>query len=647
MEPANQYLLVSPLSYGGQNDFAFTYQSKKALAPGQIVFVPLRNRQSLGVVVGPASTPKFATKPVGEVIQLQLPRYTVELAQWIHIYYQASAKTVWQTLLPAGITKNRRKPKPSAEKFKLTRPKHQLSSEQATALTTIRQVKPKPVLIHGVTGSGKTELYLNLSTETLAQGQSVIVLVPEITLAPQLVALFSDAFGEIVIATHSGMTEAERHRAWQAALSSQNPRVIIGPRSSLFLPVASPGLIIIDECHETTYKQEQAPRYQADVVAAQLANLTGAQLVLGSATPSLGQYYLAQRKRLELISLTSRPNLMPMPHTTIVDLRDKSIMTTSRFISKPLLTALTQTLLEGRQSLLFMNRRGSAASQICGDCGTVNLCPNCQLPLTFHADQLRMVCHYCNFHRPPAAVCSNCSSMNLRYLGGGTKRIEAEITQLLPTARLARLDKDSATPNHIDAVYRGLHDRTIDILIGTQMVAKGLNLPNLDVVGVVSADTMLHLPDFSASERTFNLLTQVSGRAGRGDRPGEVFIQTYSPDHPAIRAAANHDYPSFAASELNQRRLLGYPPFVYLLKLTCSSNTSNASKAKAEQLAAKLKEQPGLLVLGPAPAFIERVQGSFRWHIIIKARQRSTLISLIQTLPPLGWTTDLDPVNLL
>ncbi len=646
MEPNPYFALVSPLAHGGQQNFSFTYQSNQPLAIGSIATIPLRNSTSLGVVVGASKKPTFSTKSVIDVLDIKLPLHLVELAQWMHVYYQANAKSIWQTFLPSGLTKKRRTSNKLINKFSLPKQTHELSSEQIAALETIKSLHPKPMLIHGITGSGKTELYLRLTTQALAQGKSVILLVPEITLAPQLVAVFSATFGEIIIATHSGMTESSRHQAWQEALRSIQPRIIIGPRSSLFLPLANLGLIIIDECHETSYKQDQSPRYQADIVAGKLASLSGAQLILGSATPSLNQFYLAKHNRLGFAKLTARPNLQPLPNTTIIDLRDKKVASKSRFITQPLLSALTTTLQEGRQSLLFINRRGSASSQVCGDCGTVSLCPNCLLPLTFHADQMSMICHYCNYRVQPNPICSDCSSMNLRYLGGGTKRIESEIAQLLPTARLARLDRDSANPNHINAVYKGLHERTIDILIGTQMIAKGLNIPNLDTVGIVSADTMLHLPDFTASERTFSLITQVSGRAGRGDRPGQVIIQTYSPNHPAIMGAATHNYEAFADSELSQRKLLQYPPFVFLLKLTCRGTSNQVTQDKAAKLVTSLKKIPKISLLGPAPAFIEQQNNIFQWQVIVKSKQRTVLTDIVQTLPA-NWTSDLDPINLL
>jgi primosomal protein N' (replication factor Y) len=641
------YYLISPADYGGSTEFALTYQSAVPLVVGQIVVVPLGKKQSLGVVTAEAKQPAFPTREAEAIAGMPaLPEHLVQLAEWLAGYYVASPTAVWQTMLPTGLTKKRRLPGPATSHFESKRTNHQLTPEQAAALAQIQKGESTGYLLHGITGSGKTELYVRLAAAELARGHSVIVLVPEITLTPQLIATFESHFGDIVIATHSKLTEAERHRAWLEAAQSEVPRIIIGPRSSLFLPVKKLGLIVVDECHETSYKQEQSPRYHAVVVAARLAHLAGAKLVLGSATPGLTELYWASHGRLQLLRLDKRTNDQALPDSSIIDLRDKALRTRNQFLSDPLLATLDETLRDGRQALLFINRRGSASSQICTDCGTVSLCPNCTLPLTFHADHLQLICHYCNFRRAPVAVCESCGSTNLRYLGGGTKRIEAEVARLYPSARLARLDRDSLTPGYLTEVYKGLHDGTIDILIGTQMIAKGLDLPNLDMVGIVSADTMLHLPDFSASERTFGLLTQVSGRAGRGDRAGKVVIQTYTPDHPVIKAAALHDYDSFAASELAERRLLAYPPYVFLLKLSCSMATSAAAESKAASLAASLKLLPGLVILGPAPAFMERSGDKFVWQIIVKAKGRQELVAVASKLPS-GWTADLDPLNLL
>ena len=643
------FLVVSPLSYTGKVQ-EFTYQYDLALPVGTIVEVPLGRRKSLAVVRKTVNRPDFATKSVLRVIAVPpLPLYLIELAEWMGPYYASSLSAVWSTLLPTGLTKKRRDQAARTIAAAQGLPDFALTTEQAAALADIRTDARSTQLIDGVTGSGKTRIYLELAAEALAAGRSVIVLVPEITLTPQLVGQFENAFGDIVISTHSRLTEADRHRRWTAAtaaLQQQQPRVIVGPRSSLFLPAYKPGLIVIDECHETSYKQEQNPRYDAITTAAKLANLTGARLVLGSATPALRELVLAREGKIGHVRLTKRAGGQAQPTATVVDLRQKDLLTTSKFISQPLLDMLTETLAEGRQSLLFINRRGSASSQLCGDCGIASLCPNCRLPLTFHADLLRLICHHCNFRRAPVAICPECGGSNLRYLGGGTKRIEAEIERLYPEARIARLDRDASDLAHIQAVYAGLQNGDIDILIGTQMVAKGLDLPRIDTIGVVSADTMLHLPDFTAAERTYGLLAQVSGRAGRGDHPGRVVIQTYTPDHPAIVAAATANPEAMLTTELAERKELGYPPYINLLKLTYAAATREEAQDVTAKLATTLKSRPGLTVVGPAPAFLETLHNKYYWQIAVKSSRRSSLVEVARSIPD-TWTADLDPSNLL
>jgi primosomal protein N' (replication factor Y) len=465
-----------------------------------------------------------------------------------------------------------------------------------------------------------------------------------------VVAQFEAAFGAQVLTTHSKLTEAQRDLIWRQAVTAREagrPCVVVGPRSSLFLPLHQLGLIVVDEAHETSYKQEQHPRYSTLTVAAKLGQLTGARVVFGTATPGLGELFLAQQSRIEHHLLTQRFNKIAHSQAIIIDLRNKDLLTLSKFITQPLYEAVSQSLAEGRQSLLYMNRRGSASSQVCGDCGHVTVCPDCQLPLTFHADLMRLICHHCNYRQASPAVCPECNGANLRLLGGGTKRIEAEAERLWPEARIARLDRDSATLPHIKDVYRRLRAGEIDIVIGTQMIAKGLDLPAMDTIGVVSADTMLHLPDYTAAERTYQLLAQVSGRAGRGDRPGQIFIQTYTPEHPAIVAAATGDYAGLAAAELRQRQDLRYPPYVYLLKLTVAAATQAGAIAEAGRLADELRVRPGLEVVGPAPAFIETQGGKYRWIITVKAMRRPALVAIAQNLPGDHWTADLDPANLL
>jgi primosomal protein N' (replication factor Y) len=644
------YVVVAPLTYTGAASEGFTYEHEGALAIGQVVKVPLGRRQSLGVVTATnVAQPTFATKAVADVLEIApLPHHLITLATWMAGYYYASPKSIWQTMLPAGITRKRRvaKADPAKKVFTLPKQDQPLTPEQQAAFDAISTAKTTTYLVQGVTGSGKTRLYLELTSAQLAAGRSAIILIPEIALTPQLLALFEASFPGRVIAFHSGLSEAEKHKAWQRTLEATEPLVVVGARSGLFLPLARIGLVVIDECHETSYKQEQNPRYHAIPTAAKLAQLTGATLVLGSATPGLVEVYAAEIGRITLLKLTQRIAGRPLPTAAVVDMRERQIRGANRFLSIPLIAALRETLGQGRQSLLFINRRGSASSQICNHCGTVTLCPRCELPLTFHADELKLICHVCNYRSTPAAVCPVCGQAELRYLGGGTKRIEAEIATLLPQARLARLDRDSADPKLLPQLYEDLHAGRIDILIGTQMVAKGLDLPDLDTVGVINADTILHMPDFSSAERTFQLLAQVAGRSGRGAVPGRVFIQTHTPDHPTIQAAAQGDFWRFAATELDQRRQLGYPPFRFLLKMIFGHAQQATAISQSQAVYDTLKQNPEIKVLGPAPAFHERAGGTYHWQIIAKAARRSALLEVAAALPT-TWKTDIDPINVL
>lgn len=643
------YYEVSPLLHGGLGEFSFTYSAEDNIPVGSFVTVPFGRRASLGIIMQSVSKPEFKTKPVTELHD-NLPilqQHTLEMAVWLANYYVASALAVWQTMLPAGLTKKARASKaPKVSTLKAPTSEHELTKEQATALKKLRAKTDGGFLLQGITGSGKTRVYIERVRDMLADGKSSIILVPEIALTPQLVSQFEQAFGSIVISQHSRLTPAQRRNIWLRVAHSTEPVILIGPRSTLFLPAPNLGLVIIDEEHDSSYKQGSAPRYHTVTAASKLGHLAGAQLILGSATPTLQEVFLADAGRLTKLAMTHRATKQPMPTTTIIDLRDKTLLKRSKFISEPLLQALDQTLQAGRQSLLFINRRGSASSQLCGDCGEVRTCPNCHIPLTFHADSLQLICHYCNHVEKPLAICPECGASNMRFLGGGTKRIEAEITKLLPSARIARLDKDSGTLEHIEAVHQGLHDGTIDILIGTQMITKGLDVSGLDVVGVISADTALHFPDYSAAERTLQILSQVIGRAGRRNMPSQAFIQTYTPEHPAIVAAAEHAFDRFASTELTERKALDYPPFVYLLKLHCTLATSDHAQNKAREAIELIKNQPGIQILGPAPAFAERLHGKYHWQIIIKSKDRSKLVHIAKMLPA-GWTIDLDPINLL
>jgi primosomal protein N' (replication factor Y) (superfamily II helicase) len=502
-------------------------------------------------------------------------------------------------------------------------------------------------LLHGVTGSGKTQVYIEAAKHQARQNRSSIILVPEIALTPQLVAEFANHFQNLIV-THSGMTESARHQAWLKALDQgDSPLVVIGPRSALFMPLSNLGLIVVDECHEPSYKQEQAPRYSALRAASMLAHYHDAKLILGSATPSVTDYYLAQSSKSPILKLTTPAIRVSSVEAEVIDLKRRDYFRRHRFFSDALLAKIEQAIQDGHQTLLFHNRRGTSPTTLCEHCGWLAECPTCFLPLTLHADHHILQCHLCGYAQPVPPSCPVCHEPTIVFKGIGTKLIEAEITKLFPKAHIARFDADTRANEAVHHRYQELYDGDIDILIGTQMLAKGLDLPNLSVVGVVQADSGLILPDYQAEERVFQLLYQVMGRVGRGNLQGHVVIQSYQPDHPVIKAALARAYVPFYQSELTKRQAGHFPPFRYLLKLTCSYKTEagavNASQKMAKALHAT---HPDLEVLGPTPAFYERLGGTYRWQLIVKSRLRSDLVQIAASVPA-GWQADLDPMSLL
>lgn len=642
------YYLVWVRSSRYHSSEALTYASEVRLKTGSIVQVELQNEPVLGVVSGPAQPPRFKTKPVGRVYDLPtLPVHLLKLAEWLKGYYPAPLGILSQQLLPAGLSEKRlagppnKFAKPSFSKL----PK--LTAEQAEALEAMRE--RDTYLLHGITGSGKTRLYIEKAAETVASGRSAIVLTPEISLTSQLAAAFRKVFGERVIVMHSQQAPGERQQAWLDCLRATEPVVVIGPRSALFAPLAKPGLIILDEAHEAAYKQEQAPQYQTGRVAAYLAGLTRSTLVLGSATPSVTDYYLADQKRKPIIKLSSlaQPGQHDETKVSLVDRKDQSQFDRSQLLSRELLKAVEAALARGEQSLLYLNRRGTARLVLCENCGWQALCPHCDVPLTYHGDQHRLHCHSCDHKQPVPAGCPSCGHADIIFKTAGTKALVAEAERLFPGARVVRFDTDNLRAERFEQHYDMVREGQIDILVGTQLLAKGLDLPRLSTLGIVLADTSLYLPDFSAQERTFQLISQVLGRIGRGHLAGRAVIQTYHPDHPVLLDAIANNYEDFYRKELGSRRQFLFPPFCYLLKLT----VRRASIKSAEQAALKLKEaiETGghkVRVEGPAPSFYERLQGKYQWQLVVKATKRGELLKVIAALPA-GWSYDIDPLDLL
>ena len=518
-----------------------------------------------------------------------------------------------------------------------------LSADQERALQVITKAlerrRPHTVLLHGVTGSGKTELYLQAIARVLEARGSAICLVPEIALTPQTIDRFRGRFGERVAVWHSRLTAKQRAATWRHAASGASP-IVVGARSAVFAPVPRLGLIVLDEEHEATYKQENTPRYHAREVALARARLTGATVVLGSATPSVESYYGATRAGGTLVTLPERIEGRRLPQVEIVDMREE-LRERHRHgpLSNRLQRILEETIRHGDQAMLLLNRRGFARIAQCQTCGVVVRCARCAVPLVYHASRRTLLCHYCNFQLAPPEICGQCKKGYVRFRGAGTERVESELHRLFPTAAIARMDRDTtkSRESHRE-LYEAVKAQQVGVLVGTQMIAKGLDFPQVTLVGVVSADTALNLPDFRAGERTFDLLTQMAGRAGRGERPGRVVIQTYCPSHYAIQAAGQHDYERFYQEELAMRRRLRLPPFVHLIELTLRGSSrqrvQEAAQALAEQLKKAAKGKP-MTILGPAPHRVPRLRRAYQVCVLLKGRSVPLMVRLLRsTLQP-------------
>lgn len=650
-----QYFEVLPLTKTGTEDQSFTYEYEDDLKVGSLVTIPLRNRFLRGIVTGIVNKPTFMTKPIKKVLAKEPPvtEIQMELAKKIAEYYFSPLGDTINAILPFDFGKKRRMVQNQESGIKNLESPLKLTNDQKEIVKKIQTApKSSKFLLFGVTGSGKTEIYLQLIAGALKNGQGAIVLVPEISLTPQTMERFKKRFGKQIAVWHSAMKETEKYHEW-TKIKSGEKKVVVGARSAIFTPVNNLSYIFIDEEHENGYKQDQNPRYETTKVAEWLVNLTGAKLILGSATPRLESYYKSQINEYKLCSLNKRIVQGEMPPVKIIDMRNEFKKGNKSILSEDLYESIKKALRSQKQAILFVNRRGAATFVVCRDCGYVSFCPNCDVPLVYHPDEGQVLkCHHCDYKGPVPSLCPNCKSYAIRYFGLGTQKAEIEAKKLFPNAKIARMDRDTTKKrgSH-EEIYQSFANNDFDILIGTQIIAKGWDLPNVAVVGVISADTTLNLPDFRSSERTFSLLTQVAGRTGRGFHPGEVFIQTYNPENYAIKAASKHDYEGFYEKEIKEREKYNYPPFSHLVKLTYTHQDSKKAEKEAEKLAEilgnELKETVN--VLGPVPAFIPKVANKYRWHVVIKINKESDINNLLTKIKAnlSDWTIDINPDNLL
>ncbi len=542
------------------------------------------------------------------------------------------------------------------------RPRHALNAHQQEAFAAIRQGLESrqyaAYLLQGVTGSGKTEVYLSAIEAALALGRTALLMVPEIALTPQVAGQFALRFGGQVAILHSAFGEAERAEYWRRIRRGE-AKVVVGTRSAVFAPLPDLGLILVDEEHDNSYKQEENPRYHGRDVAVVRAQQLGAVVVLGSATPSLETRYNAEREKYIHLRLPERIERRPMPHVEIVDMNQEFLDTrkNSQF-SRRLTEAVRDRIEAKEQVMLLMNRRGFSSFCACRSCGHRVPCINCSVTLTYHRRDRRLLCHYCGYSEKIPESCSQCGSEHIQFIGAGSERVEADLGEVFPSARIARMDRDTIhSKGDYEAILGGFRDGAFDILVGTQMIAKGHDIPNVTLVGLVNADLGLGMPDFRAAERTFQLLTQASGRAGRGGLPGQVILQTINPEHYAVRFAAVQDYELFYAKELQFRRVMRYPPFASLASVVFRSERQEEALRMSGEAAELLRDAPdNVRILGPAEAAMPRLNKEFRYQMLIKSPQRQRLAELLAKLrdharaaewPATAMVIDVDPMSLL
>src|SRR5213593_4278329 len=664
----------------------FIYKLTTPVETGCRVVVPFRKREVEGFVVGfrKEVPPDIEVHEIGSVLDaIPLLRPDVfNLCRWVADYYATPIGEVLKAALPPGIsTKHveglphsppRRggEDAPSAAKARqpcgcrasppLRGGEFLLTPDQASALSTVTKASGfRPILLHGVTGSGKTEIYMQAVEHFLAAGKTSLILVPEIGLTPQLTDRFARRFPNQIAILHSSLTRRQRIDEWLRIYRGEVP-IVIGTRSAVFAPLGNLALIVVDEEHETSYKQEEVPRYHARDTAVMRAKLAGAAVVLGSATPSMESFHNAASQKYDYVMLTTRVEGRPLPAVDIVNMREEYAAEGKQVVlSRRLLEAINARLDRGEQTMILLNRRGYATFLLCRHCGFTFQCDSCSVAMTYHRSIEKLLCHYCGLARRPPARCPECDSEYIHYVGEGTERLQAELKCRFPEARVGRIDRDAMRHmRDYERVLGGFRAGDIDILAGTQMIAKGHDFPRVTLVGVVGADAPLALPDFRAAERTFQLLTQVAGRSGRGGRPGEVVIQSYFPDHYTFQLAVTQRFEDFYARESRYRKAMFYPPFTALAGIMVTDRDRERAADTAREIGEYLDSlrSNAMRILGPAPAPLERIKRMHRQQLLIKSSSRASLHQLLGRLRQyiedrkFGSTRvfiDVDPVSLL
>ncbi len=649
------------------NAGSFTYSVPEELVPqiktGSRVLTPFKRAEKVGIITciykkGKSGLSREITvKEVKDVLDDEpfLPRNILKIIEWTGQYYLSTPGLALKNAVPSAFFTGGRpgKTRITYDKEIKEQKAFELMPEQREALARINQVNEGVFLLHGVTGSGKTEVYMR-AIHALPDDRNAIVLVPEISITAQMIDRFRSSFGEQVVFFHSGISRGEKIRQWWKMRRGE-ARVVIGVRSAVFAPYEKLGLIVVDEEQEASYKQSDGLRYNARDVALVRAKLEGFKIVLGSATPSLESYHNAMEGKFNYLELPKRVGSRPMPDVEILDLTKEKKWTAA--FSERLLNVLKDNFLQGKQALIMLNRRGYAPFLMCTDCGYSAKCPACSITLTYHKDTETLKCHYCGSFLYPYKKCPECEGTKIRYAGLGTQKVEEELQVLVPSINLSRMDSDTTQKklSHY-RIIKEMEDGATDVLLGTQMVAKGHDLPNVTVSAVISSDMALNLPDFRSAERAFQLFVQLAGRAGRGDYPGKVYIQTYNPGHYVFEYVKNNDYKGFFQKEMSLREELSYPPFSKMVRIVLKFRTRDMGKQIIKEVSEIINKTSsrGIDILGPSPAPIEKIRNLWRWHLIIKGEnsrnlrsKASRILRMLNEIDNIKTYVDVDPISLL
>lgn len=644
------YYEVQPATNKYRSESKLVYSFAGKLKKGQIVEIQIRKITCLATVENEVSKPAFQTSGIKRKInELSLSENQRKLFNWFRDYYPESSGPILKLFIPPYLEKYEAPEEIASRRTsQIDRISPKLNKEQTEAYQRIMDKADGTFLLKGVTGSGKTRLYLELARDQINSGKSVLVLTPEIALTAPLEIEFKSIFKDMVITNHSNLTQKQKLNMYQKIFRSRKPLIIIGPRSSLFLPMNNLGLIIVDEAHESSYKQESSPRYLANRVASKLSQITGSKLLFGSATPSVSEYYIAEQKDGTILNLyssaiTGKP---PKVHRIITNLSNKDEQTSYPLISKTVLSEISKSLDKKEQVLVYINRRGSFRAILCKECGWQLKCPHCELPLIYHEDLHLSVCHTCGYKTKPPMKCPECNSIDISFISPGTKTISSTLSNIFPDAKVKRYDKDNKKNERIENNFEAISAGDVDIIVGTQMVSKGFDLPKLSLVVMLITEDSLNFPDYTSNERSYQLVTQLSGRVNRGHREGKIILQTFSPENEAIKYSGQN-WIDFYKEELEKRKSLGFPPFWNALKI----QTGHKSRAKAESIINESVKELNLVyknlkILGPSPSFIEKKLNKFHWQAIILSKDRRILTEVSRNLPD-TLKKDLDPVNFL